>query len=150
VDGLDRLDHHRRLAPGSPCPVNGGVTSARQRHRHLLDLLGTSPAIGPLAQVPPDVHLLGHPELAAYSVPGLRPRFVVSAGAASAFDAAELNAVIDHERAHLRQHHDLVVQPFIAWRRSFPFLPAAAVALQTVEMLTEDLATMSLNDGRDA
>jgi hypothetical protein len=53
---------------------------------------------------------------------------------------AELAAVVEHERAHLRQHHDVVIQPFLAWRNSFPFLAAAAEALRSVERLAEYLA----------
>lgn len=108
------------------------VVLARRRHRHLLDLLAERDRAG--------VTVLAHPAPAAYSVPGWRSRIVVSQGVLDRLAADEVAAVIAHERAHLRQHHDLVVQPFVAWRRSFPFLTPAAAAARTVEQLVEFLA----------
>lgn len=108
------------------------VMLARRRHRYLLDLLAERDRAG--------VTVLAHPAAAAYSVPGRRSRIVVSQGVLDRLSADEVAAVIAHERAHLRQHHDLVVQPFVAWRRSFPFLAPAAAAARTVEQLVEFLA----------
>jgi Zn-dependent protease with chaperone function len=48
--------------------------------------------------------------------------------------------VIAHERAHVRGRHDLVMQPFVAWQRTFPFLPPARHALRSVALLVEMLA----------
>lgn len=108
------------------------VVLARRRHRYLLDLLAERDRAG--------VTVLAHSAPAAYSVPGRRSRIVVSQGAFDRLSTDEVAAVIAHEQAHLRQHHDLVVQPFVAWRRSFPFLAAAAAAARTVEQLVEFLA----------
>lgn len=108
------------------------VVLARRRHRYLLDLLAERERAG--------VTVLAHPAPAAYSVPGRRSRIVVSRGAFDRLTSDELDAVIAHERAHLRQHHDLVVQPFVAWRRSFPFLRPARDAARAVEQLVECLA----------
>jgi Zn-dependent protease with chaperone function len=112
------------------------VAAARRRHRDLLDLLAREY----VADVPAGVSVLTHPATAAYSVPGRHPRIVVSDGACASFDRRQLDAVVEHERAHLRQHHDLVVQPFVAWQKSFPFLASAATARHAVELLTEFLA----------
>ena len=112
------------------------VAAARRRHRYVLDLLAERDPDG----VPADVSVLTHASTAAYSVPGRRPRIVVSQGACDSLGRIGLQAVVEHERAHLRQHHDVVVQPFVAWRRSFPFLPATTMALRAVEELTEYLA----------
>lgn len=112
------------------------VAAARRRHRQVLDLL----ARHSVADVPAGVSVLTHPATAAYSVPGRHPRIVVSEGACESFTRGQLDAVVEHERAHLRQHHDLVVQPFVAWRKSFPFLASARTALRAVELLTEFLA----------
>src|SRR5699024_10367248 len=49
-------------------------------------------------------------------------------------------AVLAHEQAHARGHHDLVTQPFIAWAQTFPFLPTAARAVSAVGLLVEMLA----------
>jgi hypothetical protein len=65
---------------------------------------------------------------------------VVSQGAVAALDPAEFDAVLAHEQVHARGRHDLLVQPFIAWRQTFPFLPTAATALGAVELLIEMLA----------
>jgi len=108
------------------------VVLARRRHRYLLDLLAERDRAG--------VTVLAHPAPAAYSVPGWRSRIVVSQGVFDRLGVDEVAAVIAHERAHLRQHHDLVVQPFVAWRRSFPFLVPAAAAARAVEQLVEFLA----------
>ena len=108
------------------------VVLARRRHRYLLDLLAERERAG--------VTVLAHSAPAAYSVPGRRSRIVVSRGTFDRLTSDELDAVIAHERAHLRQHHDLVVQPFVAWRRSFPFLRPARDAARAVEQLVECLA----------
>jgi Zn-dependent protease with chaperone function len=112
------------------------VAAGRRRHRMVLDLL----ARRYVADVPAGVSVLTHPATAAYSVPGRHPRIVVSEGACESFSRSQLTAVVEHERAHLRQHHDLVVQPFVAWQKSFPFLRGATSALRAVELLTEFLA----------
>ena len=87
-----------------------------------------------------ELRLLDNPTAVAYCLPGLRPRIVVSQGAVAALDPAEFGAVLAHEQVHARGRHDLLVQPFIAWRRAFPFLPTAATALGAVELLIEMLA----------
>jgi hypothetical protein len=83
------------------------------------------------------VRLLDHPLAAAYCLPGVRPRIVVSRGVIDALSHAELCAVVSHEKAHARGRHDLVIQPFRAWRQTFPFLAAGRAALAAVELLVE-------------
>ena len=51
--------------------------------------------------------------------PALRSRIVISAGTLDLLDQAELAAVLAHERAHLRERHDLVLLPFTALLRAF-------------------------------
>lgn len=96
------------------------------------------------------VHLLDHSATVAYCLPGLRPRIVVSSGALQTPDPDELAAVLAHERAYARGHHDLVVQPFVAWKQTFPFLPTAAAALATVDLLVEMLADDAARQRRPA
>src|SRR5699024_10916315 len=81
-----------------------------------------------------------HPVAAAYCLPGIRPQVVVTRGALTALTPEELSAVLAHERAHARGHHHLVTQPFIAWARTFPFLPHAREGLVAVDVLVEMLA----------
>src|SRR5204862_7881841 len=93
---------------------SAAVLRARRRQRELLSLLGHGDPKVPGALV------VDHPAAAAYCVPGLRSRIVVSAGALNLLDQAELAAVLAHERAHLRARHDLVLLPFGALVRAFP------------------------------
>jgi Zn-dependent protease with chaperone function len=140
----------------------------RREHRQRIDLLtdevpaadlvavrparpDSGPELAPLADPrtgsggpEPRVRLVDHPLVAAYCLPGVRPRIVLSQGAVDALSPDQLAAVVTHEHAHARGQHDLVSQPFRAWQQTFPFLPAArrataAVAL-LVEMTADDVA----------
>src|SRR5579859_8132595 len=78
------------------------VVRTRRRQRALLALLARGDPKVPGALV------VDHPTAAAYCLPGLRSRIVVSAGTLDLLDQAELAALLAHERAHLRERHDLV------------------------------------------
>lgn len=133
----------------------GRVVAARRAHRARLELIARGwpgppgrdgpPGAGTAAAHPPlssagVLRLVDSPVPVAYCLPGLRPRIVVSQGAVAALSASQLTAVLAHERAHARGRHDLIIQPFVAWRQAFPFLPPAGWALQSVELLAEMLA----------
>jgi Zn-dependent protease with chaperone function len=107
------------------------VMRARQRQRALLSLLAHGDPKVPGALV------VDHPAAAAYCVPGLRSAIVISAGALDLLDQAELAAVLAHERAHLRERHDLVLLPFTALLRAFRWSHAACRAHQAVALLVE-------------
>ena len=53
---------------------------------------------------------------------------VISAGTLDLLDADELAAVLAHERAHLRERHDLVLLPFTALLRAFRWAGVARQA----------------------
>ena len=110
------------------------VLLARRRHRDLLSLLAHGDPKVPGALV------VDHPAAAAYCVPGLRSRIVISAGTLDLLDSAELAAVLAHERAHLRARHDLVLLPFSALGRAFPRSRLVRQAHATVALLVEMLA----------
>jgi Zn-dependent protease with chaperone function len=110
------------------------VVYARRRQLALLALLAHGDPKVPGALV------LDHPAAAAYCVPGLRSKIVVSAGALKLLGPAELAAVLAHERAHLRERHDLVLLPFTALRRAFPRSHVCADAYREVALLVEMLA----------
>jgi bla regulator protein blaR1 len=114
--------------------ATAGVVYARRRQRALLALLAHGDPKVPGALV------LDHPAAAAYCVPGLRSAIVVSAGTLELLGPAELAAVLAHERAHLRERHDLVLLPFTALRRAFPRSGRCADAYRTVALLVEMLA----------
>jgi Zn-dependent protease with chaperone function len=112
------------------------VARARRRHRDLLDVLADRDR-KPIAA---DVQVLVGAAARAWSLPGRPARIVLTDAVCACLPPDELDAVVAHERAHLRQHHDLVIQPFVAWRNSFPFLGSARSALAAVVQLTEFLA----------
>jgi Zn-dependent protease with chaperone function len=110
----------------------------RRRHRYLIDLLATPwPAV-------PGAHVLDHPVPVAYCLPGLRSRLVLSAGVLDCLEPAAVQAVLAHERAHLRERHDLVVLPFVAWGATATFvrgMKCAQLAVAAlVEMRADDVA----------
>ncbi|MEU6701824.1 M56 family metallopeptidase [Pseudonocardia sp. NPDC046786] len=110
----------------------------RRRHRDLLDVLATP---WPFAS---GTRVLDHPVPVAYCLPGRSSRLVVSAGVLDALDTAGVVAVLAHERAHLRERHDLVVLPFVAWGATAPFvrgMVAAQLAVaRLIEMRADDVA----------
>jgi Zn-dependent protease with chaperone function len=108
------------------------VVRARRRHRALLSLVAHGEPSVPGALV------VDHPAAAAYCVPGMRsPKVVVSAGTLALLDPAELAAVLAHERAHVRERHDLVLLPFTSLRQVFPRLGLVARSLEAVKLLIE-------------
>lgn len=111
---------------------------ARRRHRDLLDVLCTPWPAAPGARV------LDHPVPVAYCLPGRRSRLVLSVGVLDALEPAGVRAVLAHEQAHLRERHDLVVLPFVAWGATAPFvrgMVCAQIAVATlVEMRADDVA----------
>lgn len=114
--------------------ATAAVLQARRRQRVLLSLLAHGDPKAPGALV------VDHPAAAAYCLPGLRSKIVVSAGALELLAPAELAAVLAHERAHLRERHDLVLLPFTALRRAFPRSGRCDDAYHAVALLVEMLA----------
>jgi Zn-dependent protease with chaperone function len=119
---------------GALVAATAAVLRARRRQRVLLTLLAHGDPKVPGALV------VDHPAAAAYCVPGLRSAIVISAGTLALLDQAELAAVLAHERAHLRERHDLVLLPFTALLRAFRWSAMARTAHAAVAMLVEMLA----------
>jgi len=117
---------------------------ARRRQRELLTLLAHGDPKVPGALV------VDHPSAAAYCLPGLRSRIVVSVGTLELLGRRELAAVLAHERAHLRERHDLVLLPFTALRRAFPRSATCTDAHRSVALLVEMLADDRALRGRPA
>jgi Zn-dependent protease with chaperone function len=111
--------------------ASAAVVRARQRQRILLSLLAHGDPKVPGALV------VDHPAAAAYCLPGLRSAIVVSAGTLELLDVHELAAVLAHERAHLRERHDLVLLPFAALLRAFRWASVARQAQRAVALLVE-------------
>jgi Zn-dependent protease with chaperone function len=110
------------------------VLHARRRQRELLALLAHGDPKAPGALV------VDHPAAAAYCLPGIRSKIVVSVGTLDLLAPAELAAVLAHERAHLRARHDLVLIPFTSLRRAFPRSRVVTQAHRTVALLVEMMA----------
>ncbi|MEZ0073009.1 M56 family metallopeptidase [Planotetraspora sp. GP83] len=104
---------------------------ARHRHRVLLSLIARDePAV-------PGVRVVDHPGAAAYCLPGLRSQVVISDGTLSLLSPGELEAVLAHETAHVRERHDLVLLPFAALRRALPWSKVVRDAHASVGLLVE-------------
>jgi hypothetical protein len=125
--------------------VLSGVRTARtrRRHRELLELVVRPAVAGE------DTRLLDHPAPVAFCIPGARPLLVLSSGMVEELDDAQVDAVVAHERAHLAEHHHLLLLPFVAWRAALPVLPAADRAHDAVrdlvEMRADDVALSALS-----
>jgi len=121
--------------------VARGTGSRRRRHRAAVDLLARPG--DPLT--PPGLRVLAEQLPVAYCLPALRgSRVVLSEGTLSRLRPDELRAVVEHESAHVRARHDVVLDTFTALHRAFPIavrseLPAVQCRL-LVEMLADDAA----------
>ena len=113
--------------------VGTDLRALRRRHREQVDLLA--------GRDRPDVRVLDHADPVAYCLPGARTsRVVVSAGALGLLASDEVDAVLAHERAHLRARHDLVLEAFGVLHHAFPRWVSSAAALGEVRLLVEVLA----------
>lgn len=112
----------------------GSTERQRRRHRHLVALLGSPDPTRP------DTQLIDNAAPIAYCLPGARSITVFSAGLIDLLSPAELGAVIEHERAHVTQRHDLLLVAFRAWHTSLPWFPIAYRAEREVGALVEMLA----------
>lgn len=118
----------------------------RRRHCELVDLLGQPH--GAL----PAVRILAEQTPVAYCIPRLRDaRVVISQGTVDALDEDALLAVLEHERAHVRTRHDLVLEAFGILHRAFPRpLRTDAPLRQSqvlVELMADDSARKVAGDG---
>jgi hypothetical protein len=114
--------------------ASASALAARRRQRALLTLLAHGDPKVPGALV------VDYPTAAAYCLPGLHSQIVVSVGTLELLGRGELAAVLAHERAHLRERHDLVLLPFTALRRAFPKSVTCTDAYSAVALLIEMLA----------
>jgi Zn-dependent protease with chaperone function len=104
---------------------------SRARHRRLLDLVAhQSPAY-------PGTDLISDNRTAAYCVPGLHPRIVLSEGTLQLLGPGEIAAVIEHERGHVHERHGLVMLPMLGLKGLFRWLPYARLAPREIAILLE-------------
>ena len=118
--------------------VGTRLRALRRHHRHQVDLVARRDRARDGGA---SVLVLDHDLPVAYCVPGMAgARVVVSAGAVGRLTEVELDAVLAHERAHLRARHDLVLEAFSAVHDAFPRWVSSAAALGEVRLLVEVLA----------
>ena len=117
------------------------TTFDRARHRHLLDLVSRT------VEGNPNVYVLDDPRIAAYCLPGFRPRIVLSAGVLSLLNDSEIRAVLAHEEGHAHGHHGVVMLPFASMDSLLRWMPYARHARTAVavllEMAADDFAVRS-------
>ncbi|WP_374999652.1 M56 family metallopeptidase [Aeromicrobium sp. CTD01-1L150] len=107
----------------------------RARHRQLVDLLGQPH--GAL----PAVRIMAAQTPVAYCIPRRGDsRVVVSQGTLDALDEVSLQAVLEHERAHVRTRHDLVLEAFGVLHRAFPRILRTDAPLRQSQVLVELMA----------
>lgn len=115
------------------------LRAARARHRELVDVLAAPDSEGRAA----GIRVLDHATPTAYCLPGRRSRVVLTQGALAALPDDELEAVLAHERAHLRGRHDLLIEYFTVLHHSVPHPVRSPEALREVRLLVEALADRS-------
>lgn len=121
------------------------TNARRARHQELTDMLGTVHGAGPA------VRILAEQTPIAYCIPrGRDSRVVVSSGTIDSLDPDALTAVLEHERAHVRLRHDLVLEAFGVLHRAFPrFLRTDAPLHESktlVELMADDAARRTAGD----
>ncbi|GAB3268198.1 M56 family metallopeptidase [Kineosporia babensis] len=112
----------------------------RRRHRDLVDLLART-GIGDESTSPEDVRVLESGERAyAYCLPGRDARVIISDAALRDLTPEQVAAVIEHERAHLRARHDLLLEFFTVLYEAAGRRAGTEAALEQSAVLVELLA----------
>jgi Zn-dependent protease with chaperone function len=110
----------------------------RARHRMLADLLDRAERH---EQIDVEgLRVLDGALPLAYCVPGRSPRVVVSEGALQLLDEPQIEAVLQHEQAHLRHHDDVVMESFTAFYQAVPRPLRSRAPLDAVHLLLEMVA----------
>jgi Zn-dependent protease with chaperone function len=107
------------------------VIRSRARHRQLLDLVALDSRCGDGTVTLEDARA------AAYYIPGLRPRIVVSTGTLQILNDDELAAVLAHERGHAQERHGLVLLPLSCAADILRWVPYMRRAPRAVASLLE-------------
>ncbi|WP_433173723.1 M56 family metallopeptidase [Actinoallomurus sp. CA-150999] len=91
-----------------------------------------------------DIVVVEHAVPVAYCIPGRHSRIVLTTGALERLDDAQLSAVLEHEKAHLRGRHDLARNVAVALARAFPrvrlFRDARLEIARLIELIADDSA----------
>ena len=118
--------------------VTSRARARRDRHRMLVDLLDR---VERRDAIPGgEVRVLDGALPMAYCVPGRDPRVVLSDAVLQVLDRDQVDAVLDHERAHLRHRHELVMESFTAFYQAVPGPLRSRAPLDAVHLLLEMVA----------
>ncbi|MEU8239560.1 M56 family metallopeptidase [Actinoplanes missouriensis] len=118
--------------------VTSRARARRDRHRTLVDLLDRVERRDDIKGG--EVRILDGALPMAYCVPGREPRVVLSDAVLQVLDREQVDAVLAHERAHLRHRHELVMESFTAFYQAVPKLLRSRVPLDAVHLLLEMVA----------
>ncbi|UUV35872.1 M56 family metallopeptidase [Amycolatopsis roodepoortensis] len=138
------------LAGGVTAAVSVALARHRRRqgrlHRRHINALS---AVSRRESGPIHTWWLPLPGAIAYSIAGVPALIVATDGLARQLSSAQLEAVLDHERAHVRGHHHMLVGAARAFATALPWLPLArrspAFVAAAVELCAD--ATASLSHG---
>lgn len=136
------------VAPGGPvvgwacaialCALTSLGVAARRAHRSMLDRTHVEPWVGEHQRRGSiDVVTLPVDTPVAYAVPIGHGQIVLSAGLVAALEPAELEAVIAHERSHLRRRHDRYLQAAAVAERAYRWLWPAMAGAATLRLAIE-------------
>lgn len=127
------------LARGAWCAVQAAVSDRRERAARVaaFDLVGR-------ADVVPDALVVEHEAPYAFCIGGRHHRIVITSGLLATLRRTELDAVLAHERAHLRQRHHTAL---MACRALFGALAPTFPAFRTAMPLVRLYAELSADDG---
>ncbi|WP_433825024.1 M56 family metallopeptidase [Actinoplanes sp. CA-015351] len=117
--------------------VTSRARARRDRHRMLVDLLDHVEQRGEIGGEAGEVRVLDGALPMAYCVPGRNPRVVLSDAVLKVLDREQVDAVLAHERAHLRHRHELVMESFTAFYQAVPKLLRSRAPLDAVHLLLE-------------
>lgn len=96
-----------------------------------------------------DVVMLPTEAPVAYSVPGRRPQIVISRGLRQQVDDELLRFVVDHERAHLRARHGVVVLLAALVETAFGFVPGSTRSALALRLAIERAADEDAAGGEE-
>ncbi|WP_229073233.1 M56 family metallopeptidase [Actinoplanes sp. DH11] len=118
--------------------VTSRARARRDRHRTLADLLDRAERREQTGGG--EVRVLDGALPMAYCVPGRQPRVILSDAVLQVLDREQVDAVLAHERAHLRHRHELVMESFTAFYQAVPAPLRSRVPLDAVHLLLEMVA----------
>lgn len=119
--------------------IGSDLRRMRAEHRRLIDLVGEH-LDGERPEHLQRTAVIAHASPTAYCLPGRHDRIVLSRAAVDRLTNAELEAVLEHERAHLAARHDLLLELFTVLHSTVPDPIRSKEALREVHLLVEALA----------